>query len=644
MNKKKIIAAVTAAGILSAAVSASAAEVVTFTGRVNKTNGTRWITAMTLKSGADVFSPAFTDIGWINQVSVDDNGRYSISVPLAQLNGEYELRGNTEIKNYVYVSEQNGASDGDGSEESPVSTISEALAIAGDDNVIVLKDIVTIPKNTQLKSDKSNITITGKDPVTNQITGGMNLLNTISMHIKFPVVLENMTLETLATESIDENANKIFACGYSVTFGEGLTMTNPIDVFGGNSINNTVENTDITIKSGTYRRIYGGGEMSPVTGNTNVTVYGMNSGYSAEDDDAAYYDSRILGGGRNSGADVGGDTNITFKGGTVAYIAGGGSVAAVGGNTHISISGGRIMNVYGGTVDKTTVHNGDSYITMNGGTAEALFGGSYISNFEGNTHITVSGGEILRRIYGGCYNDFDGSWKSDYYVKGTIGVVIGNGAHLVTGTGLSYGNKMNSGIFGGSRGASNHSDEEAVLAFVNGSYTDYGSLIGEQGSVFVSSLKSHHDYLVKAGIGGEVNITAGKNINIIPGKGKKANINGNGFFGGEYTLADTVTEIEFEDGITVDNYTPEATAAGADITAGVTVGEQYAMDGNEKIVAAVYDGEGRLKGTSLAELTESGNYNISVDFDNTGETYTICLYVWDMSGLKPLGNACRFTL
>lgn len=644
MNMKKMLAAVTAVSILSAGISASAAEVITFTGRVNKTNGTRWITALTLKNGANVLSPAFTDIGWINQVPVSDDGSYSISVPLAQLNGEYELRSNTDLKNYVYVSEKSGASDGDGSAESPVSTIVEALNIAGDNSVIVLKDIVTIPKNTQLKSDKNSIIITGKDPATNQITGGMNLQNTVSMHIKFPAVLENMTFETLATESISESANKIFACGYRLTFGEGLTMTNPIDVFGGNSINNTVENTDITIKSGTYRRIYGGGEMSPVTGNTNVTVYGMNSEYSAHDDDSNYYDSRILGGGRNSGADVEGNTNITFKGGTVAYIVGGGSAAAVKGNTHINISGGRIMNAYGGTMDRSTVHNGDSYITMNGGTAEALFGGSYISNFEGNTHITVSGGEILRRIYGGCYNDFDGSWKSDYYVKGTIGVVIGNGAHLVTGTGLSYGNKMNSGIFGGSRGASNHSDEEAVIAFANGSYADFGLLIGEQGDSFVSSLKSHHDYLVKAGIGGEVNIAAGKNINIIPGKGKKANINGNGFFGGEYTLADSVTDIEFEDGITIDKYTPETTADGADIAADVTIGESYTVAAGEKIAAAVYDSSGCLKGTSFAVLTESGNYNISIDFDNGGDTYTVCLYIWNMSELKPLGKACRFNL
>ena len=34
------------------------------------------------------------------------------------------------------------------------------------------------------------------------------------------------------------------------------------------------------------------------------------------------------------------------------------------------------MNVYGGTVDKTTVYEGDTYINMSGGSVEGIFGGS----------------------------------------------------------------------------------------------------------------------------------------------------------------------------------------------------------------------------------------------------------------------------
>lgn len=77
-------------------------------------------------------------------------------------------------------------------------------------------------------------------------------------------------------------------------------MDNPIDVFGGHSINHTVESTDVTVKSGIYRRIYGGGEQSAVTGDTHIKIYGMNEKFSANDDDSNYYKSWISGGGKTA--------------------------------------------------------------------------------------------------------------------------------------------------------------------------------------------------------------------------------------------------------------------------------------------------------------------------------------------------------
>ncbi|UKI37473.1 MAG: hypothetical protein L6V93_04890 [Clostridiales bacterium] len=62
--------------------------------------------------------------------------------------------------------------------------------------------------------------------------------------------MENMTFNTLASDLSDYNAkvNKIFACGNKIVFGENLTMDNPIDIFGGHSVNHTVESTDLTVK------------------------------------------------------------------------------------------------------------------------------------------------------------------------------------------------------------------------------------------------------------------------------------------------------------------------------------------------------------------------------------------------------------
>ncbi|UKI37475.1 MAG: hypothetical protein L6V93_04900 [Clostridiales bacterium] len=77
---------------------------------------------------------------------------------------------------------------------------------------------------------------------------------------------------------------------------------------------------------------------------------------------------------------------------------------------------------------KKTVHNGNSRISIEGGTAESVFGGSYCADFIGNTDVSVMDGEILRRIYGGCYNDWTGSWKGDCSVSGTAGVTVGKNA------------------------------------------------------------------------------------------------------------------------------------------------------------------------------------------------------------------------
>lgn len=59
-----------------------------------------------------------------------------------------------------------------------------------------------------------------------------------------------------------------------------------------------LRSTDLTLLSGRYRRIYGGGWNSPVNGDTHIVIGGtVNSEYSVEDSSQNYYDSRVFGGG-----------------------------------------------------------------------------------------------------------------------------------------------------------------------------------------------------------------------------------------------------------------------------------------------------------------------------------------------------------
>ena len=639
MKKRKVInAAVLILLITMIPIFASAQGNVVFSGTVTNPS-VKWVTTMTIKSKSDKLSPKFDDIGWINQVMVSDDGTYTVKVPLSQFNGEYELMSNQILKQSLYVAQNNGSDSNNGSKDAPFKTLSKALEAAENGCTIVLCDMVTIPKNTQLKCDKSNIIITGMGEGENGISGGLDLTSTVGLHIKFPATLENMTIKTIKAESASGNANKIFACGNKLIFGEGLTMSNPIDVFGGNSINNDADNTDIAIKSGSYRRIYGGGEQSPVTGDTHITVYGMNSGCSANDDSKDYYDSRIFGGGKNSGADVKGNTYIDFKGGTAAYLVGGGSAANVRGNTYINISDGRVMNVYGATADKKTVHNADTYISMNGGMAESLFGGALSCNMNGNAHISVTGGEVLRRIYGGCYNNWEGSWESSHHVCGSTAVVIGANAKIATGGDLSWANKLNSGIFAGSRMMSNSDGEKSVIIFNDAAFDTIGTKLAEQSEGYKSVFLSHHDYLVKSALGGMCEMISENKIRIRPDDGKKAIVNGTAFFGGEYTLNTDETEINYENGYTVANAAVAEKDGETVVNAKLSIGGADVVTGKEKLIAAIYNEDNALHEISMAKITGSGDYKFEFKKNDGYGAYTVRLYVWNTEQLKPLAAA-----
>ena len=629
--KKKITALAAAFAVLTGAVEASA---ITFSGTAVGRSG--YVTAMTLKTGADRTNPQTSEIGWIGQSKVE-NGHYSIDIPESQFTGEYDILSNECLTRHIYVS-SDGSDSGTGKIDLPFKTITAALAEAVSGDTVVLLDTITVPKNAQLVCG-GNITLTGKNPVTGEVTGGIDMTSTVSMHIKFSGTIENMSLTTIEAPTISQSANKIFACGNRLVFGEGLTMSNPIDIFGGHSVNNSVNSTDIYVKSGTYRRIYGGGENSPVTGDTNVTIYSMNTQYSANDDAAAYYDSRIFGGGKNGGADVGGDTHINFCGGTAAYLVGSGSGAGVSGDTNISISGGRVMNVYGGTIDKSTVHTGNSFIEMTGGMAESLFGGSMSCSFTGNTNINVTGGEILRRIYGGCYNDWGFSWAGTEHVSGMTTVAVGGSAKIATGGDLSSMNKLNSGIFGGSRCEENYSEESAAVIFANGTYEKLGAKLGEQSSGYKNDFLSHHDYIIKVGTGGRIERSGTDTLQLYPNKGRSAAVNGRKNFTGSARITAGETEIAFENGFTIDIKTLTEAIDRSIVNAYVTVGDSAKPDGNAELIAAISDSDGTLIGIQKAKITDSGNYEFELP-PPRGSGCTVRLYIWNMETLTPAGGAC----
>lgn len=632
--KNKFISLFTAISLMTP-ITAFADGMVTFSGKVSIREVGKRISVMTLKSGADINAPSFDDIGYVNQSKVDDKGNFSISVPLNQLTDGFDLLSNVTLGKKLYVSETSGMDTNTGDINSPFKSLSKAILSADYNTTIYLKDTVTVPKNAVYDNSGKRVIISGIDEATGNVVGGLNLLGTVSVQFRMPCKLENMSIDSLATESVSENANKLFASGYDLVFGEGLTMTNPIDVFGGTPINRSCDSTNLTIYSGDYRRIYGGGENAVVNGDTHVKIYSMNKGYSANDDNAKYYDSRIFGGGKNSGADVCGNTYVDFYGGTAAYIIGCGANSQVNGESNITISGGRVMNVYGGTVDGTTVHNNNSSIILKGGAVESLFGGSKDCSFNGDTFIEASNAEVYRRIYGGCYNDYGLGWGSSYTVNGTTFVSVGKNLKVATGGDLSSDNKLNSGIFAGSRTSSNSTAEVSVLLFADDSAASLEKLVGEQGGRYGNIFKSHHDYVIKSGEGGKISSLSNLEIKILPYPGKRAVVDNKPIISNKYTINSPATIINFENGITIDRASWSCVSDKLTINADVTIGDVNILSKNDKIIAALYESDGRLKTVLFSKIDNSGNYKFNID-NIAADSVQVRLYAWNMNTAKPL--------
>lgn len=412
----------------------------------------------------------------------------------------------------VYVSPLTGNDTNNGlTESTPFATFPVAYkSTAADKLTIVILDKVTLENAFVFAGSKATTTIiTGKTPDT---VLDITAKNAMGMYDN--VVFDDLTL--------DLKENTVFcAGGKNVTLGEGLTITNRIKAFGGGYNSNVTGDTNFTILSGNYVSIYGGGCGSNVDGNTNITIGGNVNIDDGIDDTADNISPCYIYGGCYNGI-VSGTATINFKDNAVAkYISGSGYSATdtVAGDTYINITGGKVMNVYGGSLSTPVEHN--TFVTVTGGLVESVFGGCESTSMTGNAVVHIGGtANISRRVYGGCYNNWSITWKSDNYVKGSTTIIIEEGCNLASGTELAAGNSMNSGVFAGSRTNKNKDDEiNTVIYYSNANETLSAYKLGDR-SGYGTIFKSHTDFIVHSGEGGKV--TAGATpgyITIIPDLG-----------------------------------------------------------------------------------------------------------------------------
>ena len=294
-------------------------------------------------------------------------------------------------------------------------SLSVALNEVADGGTIHVDGTVAVTGNP--RSHGKTVTITGGELDFTGISGDV----TLGDHITF----DDITL-TFA------NNAAVFANGNRVKMGEGVTMTNPIRLFGGKR-GAAVESTHLTLLAGKYYQIFGGGNNGDVTGDTYLYVGGnVNPDADATSHSATYC---VYGGGyihEGATATIGGNAYTVFADNAKAnYVFGGNNGAGTGiikGSTDLTVSGGATMSVYGGSRGSSLT--GNTKVLISGGTMEQVFGGSEGGSVNGNVTVDITGGTITRRVYGGCYNEYDGSWSTSRYVTGDILLTLHSGANI----------------------------------------------------------------------------------------------------------------------------------------------------------------------------------------------------------------------
>lgn len=572
---KKIISLVLALTMFSV-VSASAQSVL-ISGTTD--SDAKAVTILVTEKGKTIDTVTGSDIIWIDQQEVEKDGSFTINLPIFS-DDEHELFTNAtqkEIKERkIYVSE-NGT--GDGSSADAPTTLSAAYAQLDENPNIVIVSNVTYSDAPSAYSE--TLTITG-------LTGTEVLTLPATVSIKGNLAIDNIKLKT---------ASKVYANGYELEIGKNVT-SDTLTVYGG-SKTARLASTSLKIYGGTYGYIYAGGHTANgyVTENTNL-VFGGNA--------TAEY---LIGGGCEVGAAV---TNVTVTGGVVNEA------------------------VYGGI--NSVAHNGDTHITMTGGKVQAIFGGCNSASMNGNAYITIKGGEVTRRIYGGCYNEtselFSVSWNSDYYVNGTTNIALYPNDKLITGSGLSWDDKVNMGIFGGSRMKNAKSDEVNTILFMDGSYTKLNGEVGEQGSSYTSSFKSYHNYLVDSAVGGSVVLNGNGTVKVSTNNGITAVSDGKRYLNGETITLASLTEIAY-DGIS--DATAEKTQSGATAKTAVVAST------DAELIVAIYDEYNRFISCEIMPVTATDEYEVNINCKlDAGKKYIAKFFLWQDSAasLVPFAESC----
>lgn len=389
-----------------------------------------------------------------------------------------------------------------------ITTLNDAIDAVVDGGTVYIQDAYAVESTFAWEEHGKKVTIKGADATAS--LSFANVLNGTSteINVKDDVIFSDITL------GFTTSGNQyVMANGHDFIVKDDVTFTgNSIKLHGGGSGGLVVDSTRLELYAGNYTEIYGGGSSGTVNYDTNIIIGGdVNSHLNITEYNTASY--LVFGGVRNG--TVKGNTNITVEGNAKFYFIYGGSRdgGAVNGSTNITFSG-NAYSIYGGSC-KGTVD--ETHVEILGGNVYQVFGGCEKTSMTGTTDVQLLGGNVLRRVYGGCYNEYDSGWKSTNHVTGNTSVTIGPNVNF------SFSDD-DQGVFAGSRYSDAFDDEDGTVIFVDNCYDAKKSVLGSQdfaGSIVVGT--PEYSYLVKATVGGNV-YSAGNTIYVVPNSGYTATV------------------------------------------------------------------------------------------------------------------------
>ncbi len=460
----------------------------------------------------------------LNNVPASDfNVPFSVKPFWVTLDGS-KVYGKTAIKSIddyflaedVYVSTSSADvldADGYGTENKPYATINYAFS--------KVKNQGTVHVVGTYGNEASELTWVWDDhDKTANITGGtidFTTLPTVALNTagtntaSVLDVRDSVTFTGITLTFADEQ--QVYANGNTLEIAPDITWSNTdayIRVYGGAHTEALKSDTNLILGAGQYKRIFGAGNYSGLTGNVNITLSGsINPNIDYADHGNTY---TVYGSGQNN-SNVVGDVNISVDSEDVLFnrIYGAGDNRSVTGDVHITFAG-KAMGVYGGGKGASATVTGDTYVTMTGGWVEQIFGGCDGASMTGNTNVDVQGGTVKRRIYGGCYNDYknygtllpDYEWEADhnetdpYQVTGHTNVSISPNTTLTLDY-VSDGIKVDNSIYAISRYKKDLLNE--IGAFIlNEDYYEKllsDSVFGYSGAVYSDAFATRtHHYLI----------------------------------------------------------------------------------------------------------------------------------------------------